>query len=68
MSLNGGIMLRHDRCGEFEAKILELEKIIKEQEEQLVKYYDRLQAVLEENIILTAELDDTIRKLERALV
>lgn len=60
-------MIKHDKCAEFEAKVLELEKINKDLNDQAQKYYDRLQLVKEENLILMAELDDARRQLEKAL-
>lgn len=61
-------MIKHDKCAEFEARILELEKTIKDLNEQAQKYYDRLQDKNEENIILMAELEDARKLLEKALV
>ena len=61
-------MILHDKCAEFEAKILELEETIKDLNNQAQKYYDRLQLVKEENLILMAELEDARKQLERALV
>jgi len=61
-------VILHDKCAEFEAKILELEETIKDLNNQAQKYYDRLQLVKEENLILMAELEDARKQLERALV
>ena len=61
-------MLKHDKCEEFENKILDLEKIIIDQNYQLDVMYDRLQSKIEECIILVAELEDARKQLEKALV
>ena len=61
-------MIKHDKCGEFEARIVELEKINRDLDDQAQKYYDRLQSLKEENLILMAELDDARKQLEKSLV
>jgi hypothetical protein len=61
-------MIKHDKCEEFENKILDLEKFIIDQNYQLDIMYDRLQLKIEECIILVAELDDARNQLEKALV
>lgn len=61
-------MIKHDKCAEFEKRILELEKFNKDLNDECQKYYDRIQLLKEENIILMAELDDTRKQLEKALV
>jgi hypothetical protein len=62
------IMIKHDKCGEFEARIVELEKTNRDLDDQAQKYYDRLQLLKEENLILMAELDDARKQLEKSLV
>jgi len=61
-------MIKHDKCGEFEARIVELEKTNRDLDDQAQKYYDRLQLLKEENLILMAELDDARKQLEKSLV
>lgn len=68
-------MIKHDRCAEFEKRILELENKLIDSESDWVKMrhvadrvHDENKKLKEENIILMAELDDTRKQLERVLV
>lgn len=68
-------MIKHDKCAEFEKRILDLENKIIDFELDWVKMrviadkvHDENKKLKEENIILMAELDDTRKQLEKALV
>ena len=68
-------MIKHDKCAEFEKRILDLENKLIDFELDWVKMrdladkvYDENKKLKEENIILMAELDDTRKRLEKALV
>jgi hypothetical protein len=68
-------MIKHDKCAEFEKRILDLEnKLIDFESDWLKmrviadKVHDENKKLKEENIILMAELDDIRKQLEKALV
>jgi hypothetical protein len=68
-------MIKHDKCAEFEKRILDLENKLIDFELDWVKMrviadkvHDENKKLKEENIILVAELDDTRKRLEKALV